>query len=93
VARFSKPYTSCHINGANGSLAIGNEITGDSIISCFTFSTVQDEKIFVKVGISAVSTEGARKNLEAEIPGWDFDKTANDAALAWNKELGSIRDP
>src|ERR1019366_10284105 len=37
-----------------------------------------------------VSIEGARKNLEAEQPGWDFDKVRNDAKAAWNKELAKI---
>jgi len=34
--------------------------------------------------------EGARKNLEAELPGWDFDKVRADAKAAWNKELSKI---
>ncbi len=44
----------------------------------------------VKVGISAVSVEGARKNLEAEVPGWDFDAVRLQAEEAWDKELGRI---
>ncbi|MCX6249113.1 MAG: GH92 family glycosyl hydrolase [Bacteroidetes bacterium] len=91
VARFSKPFTSVRINNAGQVIPVGEKITGDSIISCFIFSTRQNEKVLVKVGISAVSCEGARKNLDAEIPGWDFDKTAQDASLAWNRELGRIR--
>lgn len=49
-----------------------------------------DGTLLVKVAISYVSIEGARKNLEAEIPGWDFDKVRADAKAAWNKELGKI---
>jgi predicted alpha-1,2-mannosidase len=90
VARFSKPFTCCRINNQNKNVPVGTEIKYDSIISCFTFSTNENEEILVKVGLSAVSCEGARKNLEAEIPGWDFDKTMNDASLAWNNELGKI---
>ena len=33
--------------------------------------TKEGEEIYVKVGISAVDTEGAEKNLRAEIPGFD----------------------
>ncbi len=44
----------------------------------------------MKVGISAVSIEGARKNLEAEIPHWDFDEVKDEAKETWNKELGKI---
>lgn len=46
--------------------------------------------VLVKVGISAVSVDGARKNLEAELPGWDFDAVRKQAEEAWNKELGRI---
>jgi predicted alpha-1,2-mannosidase len=90
VARFSKPFTSCIINSYGKTLSAGKEITGDSIIARFNFSTHESEKILVKVGLSAVSFEGARKNLEAELPGWDFDKTAHEASSAWNNELGKI---
>jgi predicted alpha-1,2-mannosidase len=90
VARFSKPFTSARINIPGRNLSAGETIAGDSIISFFSFSTKENEKILVKVGISAVSCEGARKNLDAEIPGWDFDKTAREASQAWNKELGKI---
>lgn len=46
--------------------------------------------VVVKVGISAVSVEGARKNLETEVPGWDFDAVRLQAEEAWDKELGRI---
>ncbi len=46
--------------------------------------------ILVRVGISAVSTDGALRNLRAEIDHWDFDKVRSDAAAAWNRELSKI---
>jgi len=46
--------------------------------------------VLVKVAISYVSIEGARKNLAAELPGWDFEKVRADARAAWNKELSKI---
>ncbi len=46
--------------------------------------------ILVKVGISGVSVEAARKNLVAEIPAWDFQATAAAAAASWNDVLGRI---
>ncbi len=54
------------------------------------FKLASDEKLLVKVAISHVSIEGARKNLEAELPHWDFDKVRADAKVAWNKELSKI---
>ncbi|MBL4592510.1 MAG: GH92 family glycosyl hydrolase, partial [Flavobacteriales bacterium] len=49
------------------------------------------EKIMLKVGISAVSIEGARKNLEAEAPHWDFEKYLSDAKTTWIKALDKIK--
>jgi predicted alpha-1,2-mannosidase len=47
--------------------------------------------LVVKVGISAVSVEGARANLEAEVPGWDFDAVRQQAEAAWNTRLGKVQ--
>ncbi len=54
------------------------------------FRTENGEKILLKVATSYVSIEGARKNLEAELPHWDFDKVRSEAKAAWNKELSKI---
>jgi predicted alpha-1,2-mannosidase len=56
----------------------------------FTFDVKKGETLLVKVALSTVSTEGAKKNMAAELPGWDFEKVKNDAQVAWNKELGKI---
>ncbi|MCC7306514.1 MAG: GH92 family glycosyl hydrolase [Acidobacteria bacterium] len=58
--------------------------------SLIKFDTKPGEKIVAKVAISYVSIDGARKNLEAELPGWDFDKVRADAKAAWNRELSKI---
>ncbi|HRD51445.1 MAG TPA: GH92 family glycosyl hydrolase, partial [Flavobacteriales bacterium] len=47
--------------------------------------------LLVQVGISAVSIEGARNNLEAEVPHWDFDKVRAEAEAAWNAKLNKIQ--
>ena len=54
------------------------------------FDTDKDEQVLVKVGISAVDMEGARKNLEAEIPDWNFDEVRDDARKMWNEYLSKI---
>ncbi|MCE3280938.1 MAG: alpha-mannosidase [Bacteroidetes bacterium] len=59
-------------------------------IMCLQFNTKINPVILVKVGVSTVSIEGARKNLEAELKGWDFEKIKKEAATLWNKELGKI---
>ncbi len=64
---------------------------GREIGAFVTFRTLENEQILVKVGISYVSRDGARKNLQAEIPDWNFDKVRNDARKIWNRELSRIR--
>jgi predicted alpha-1,2-mannosidase len=54
------------------------------------FVTRTDEPVLLKAGISFVSMEGARKNLEADIQGWDFDRVAGEARERWNQALGKI---
>ncbi|MDY6277924.1 MAG: GH92 family glycosyl hydrolase [Bacteroidales bacterium] len=49
------------------------------------------EQILVKVGLSAVDVNGSQDNLDTELPGWDFDATAQAADAAWNKELGKVK--
>ena len=55
-----------------------------------TFEVSANETIYAKVGISAVSVEGAKANLEGEIPHWDFEKTRKEADDAWNEKLNKI---
>ena len=48
------------------------------------------EPLLIKVGISAVSTNGAKANLQAEIPHWDFEKTRLQTKALWEKELSKV---
>ncbi|HTE27214.1 GH92 family glycosyl hydrolase [Flavitalea sp.] len=44
----------------------------------------------IKVGISPVSSENALANIDAEIPGWDFESVLKEAETKWNKELSKL---
>ncbi|MCE1198208.1 MAG: GH92 family glycosyl hydrolase [Marinilabiliales bacterium] len=90
VARFSKPFKSFEIAKNDTLLGAAVTATGKNIKGVASFDTRAGEKILVKVGISAVSCEGARKNLDAEVAGWDFDALETATNKAWNKELGRI---
>lgn len=90
VARFSKPFSSFDL-AVNDTIAKGlNEVSGKEIKAVVNYQTSANEKILVKVGISAVSVDGARKNLDAEIPDWDFEGVIKAAKNSWNKELAKI---
>ena len=66
------------------------EMSGDDIGVWFDYDTDENESIAVKVGISYVSIENARKNMEAEQPGFDFDKVRTAAREMWNKDLSRV---
>lgn len=92
VAEFSKPFSSYEIAVDNQTITgIKSAENKKNIKAIFHFNTSAGEKILVKVGISAVNEAGARRNLETEIPGWDFDKVKNSATDVWNKELSKIQ--
>lgn len=46
--------------------------------------------MLVKVALSPTSVENAKKNMKAELSGWDFDATVQAANDAWNKELARV---
>lgn len=89
-AKFSKPFTlESYVNGELVE-ADDDTLTGDDVKARLSFATKKGEQVLVKVGISAVDTEGAKKNLEAELTDWDFDKVSKQANNVWEKELSGI---
>ena len=74
-AEFSEPFDTAEFDGHYGKLC---------------FNKIKGGRLLTKVGISAVSEEGAKANLDAEIPSWNFDATAKKAKTAWNRELSRI---
>jgi predicted alpha-1,2-mannosidase len=81
------------IRGAQVSpLPASGEFQGEHI-GCFTeWPEGLDEPLLVKAGISYVSMEGARRNLEAELPHWDFDRVRAEAKAAWNQATAVLTD-
>lgn len=55
------------------------------------FDTESGEQVLLKSGISFVSIEGAKKNLEAEIKDFDFNKVHENAKELWNKSLSKVK--
>lgn len=67
------------------------EMAGRDIRAYFNFNTEENEKIGVRMALSSVSTNGALRNLNTEIPNWNFDKTKKEAKAKWNNELSKIQ--
>ena len=54
------------------------------------FGVAKDTTLLVRVGVSGVDVEGARKNLAAEVPKFDFDATLKATQLDWDAQLEKI---
>ena len=67
-----------------------NAASGKNIKAYFSFDVANNKTVQLKIGISGVSTDNAKQNLETEIKDWDFKGIKAKAGLAWNKELGKI---
>lgn len=94
VARLSKPFAS--FGGWVGEEVKRNvqEVTGKGDVGAFIeYSTSKGDSILLQTGISLVSIEQARLNLETELVkpyGWDFDTVRKDAWKTWNKLLSTV---
>ena len=88
-AEFSKPF-------ASYSTWQGNEInhtekrSGDDLGFVGDQATNNAEQIEVRVGISYISIDQARRNLQREIPQWNFNQVKTNTRAVWNKALGAM---
>jgi predicted alpha-1,2-mannosidase len=75
---------------------VGNDLSnsakqsGDHIGLVTDSSTSAGEQIEVRIGISYMSAEQARRNLQREIPKWNFDEVKSSTRSVWNKALAGI---
>ena len=90
VAEFSQPFLAAGI-AKDGKISSAKDAQGTNIKAFFTFATQRPNPILIKVALSAVSIDGARRNLFAEAPEWDFDKIKTDADRVWSRELNRIQ--
>lgn len=89
VIRFSQPWRSAGI-ARGDTLVPGRDVTGPQGLKAWAEFGRGRGLIMAKVGISAVDVDGARRNLDSEIPDWDFDRVRHDARGAWERELAKI---
>ncbi|HTV43092.1 MAG TPA: GH92 family glycosyl hydrolase [Candidatus Sulfotelmatobacter sp.] len=92
VIQFSKPFDSFGIEQDGQRLAPAtHDAQGQFVKAFFNYKTAAGETVLVKVGISGTGIDGARKNLAAEIPGWDFNGVRADAVRQWKKVFDAIQ--
>lgn len=75
----------------DGSAVKESAVEADNCGAYASFRSDRPLTVLVKVGVSYTSIENARANLDAEIPGWDFDATREAAASDWEDKLGRVR--
>jgi putative alpha-1,2-mannosidase len=87
-AKFSKSFKTYGI-ASNDQLQQGqNKVQGNNIKMFIQFDNPGE--VITKVGISSVSAEGALKNMDTEVPDFDFKKVQKEAKILWINELAKI---
>jgi predicted alpha-1,2-mannosidase len=91
-AEFSEPFIEYGVALDDRALDGVFSVSGENVKAFLTFDAVDEgAQVTMRIGISAVDIDGARKNLEAEIDHWDFDRVRSDAKEAWNSSLSRIQ--
>jgi len=67
------------------------DLAGHQLRMHFDFDTEEGEEILIKFALSPVSTEGALKNMQAELPHWNFEQTKREGQALWEQELSKIK--
>ena len=63
---------------------------GQDSIAVFTYEA-DGTPLLIKTGLSAVSEDNAKENLQKEIPGWDFNAVVRQADEAWERQLSRVK--
>lgn len=67
------------------------EMAGDNLGYRFTYDAEDGEQICVQMGVSFVSCENARQNLEAEQPACNFDQVRAESHRQWEEALERVK--
>ena len=60
-------------------------------VFAYEFDAGRDNVICLKVSLSRTSAEGARRNIESDVPGWDFDGVLAANRAAWRGILERVK--
>jgi predicted alpha-1,2-mannosidase len=91
VAQFSQSFSA--IGGWEGEEVFESTdaVQGVDVGAFVRFETHADTPVLMKVGISYTSVDGARKNLHAELPHWNFDQVVQESKTDWDSHLSRIQ--
>ena len=71
-------------------IAVGIDYNHKNSIAAIRIGNPNNEPVYIKIGISAVDEEGARKNLESEIGDKTFEEVKQESQDAWEAQLNKI---
>jgi predicted alpha-1,2-mannosidase len=90
VAQFNRPFATFG-GWTQGAVLPGKiaAVSGTNAGAFVDFGATA-EPVLLKVALSYTSLAGARRNLEAELPHWDFDRVVRESRAAWNHSLSRL---
>jgi predicted alpha-1,2-mannosidase len=91
VIEFSHPTASVQVKVDDkiSSASVGERFSGKQIKAIFSHAP-ESKPLTIRVGLSCTSIEGARKNLAAEIPHWDFEAAVRQNEQVWSEALAVV---
>lgn len=88
TARFSEPVTLGIYK--DDKLAAGSSVERGINLKGVARLDDSAREVLVKVGISPVSMAGAARNIDCELPDWDFAAAVRATSRKWERELGKV---
>lgn len=89
-AKFSQPIQSNELFNGGNMYANEKIVNGTNIRAVLNFDTKNGQPLLIKVGLSSVSTAGAKENLLTEIGDKQFDQIEAEAKQKWEKQLSAV---
>ncbi|MDD2476184.1 MAG: GH92 family glycosyl hydrolase, partial [Dysgonamonadaceae bacterium] len=90
VAQFSQPFEAVDFIDSKNIVPSENKLLGTELQAVLNFDTQKNNPIIAKVGVSIVSVENARENLENDVEGFDFDAVHSAARAKWSDVVSKI---
>ncbi|PXV62011.1 putative alpha-1,2-mannosidase [Dysgonomonas alginatilytica] len=90
-AKFSKPIVGNKMVDGNTTYSNNWVVNGSDLRAILDFENKNNSPLLIKVGLSSVSSQNAKLNLDTEIRDWNFNKVVADADNVWEKELSKIK--
>lgn len=90
-AKLSKPIKEFAVKNGDNIFNNTSVVNGKNLKAYLNFDESNNSPLLVKVGLSAVSMDNAKLNLEKEVPAWNFEAVAQSTYQEWERELGKIK--